>query len=88
MLGVSGWAMVSSAQILPLPAGPFQVRAGFYRKPAEPAPPAASLGLWLVQALCQILRGDWEQGLGLMVLWAHCLCHWSCCHPHAAAATP
>lgn len=86
VLGVSGWAMVSSAQILPLPPGPFQVRAGFCQKPAEPAPPAASLGLWLLQALCQILGGDLGQGQSLAP-WAHCLCRWSCCHPHAAPAT-
>lgn len=90
VLGVSGWGMVSSAQILPLPAGPLQVRVGFCRKPAEPAPPAASLGLWLVQALRQVLGGDWGQGQGLVAPWVHCLCRWrhgSCCHPRAAPAT-
>lgn len=62
----AGCVAVSSAQILPLPAGPFQLRAGFCRKPAQPAPPAASLGLWQVQALRQVLGGDWGQGQGLV----------------------
>lgn len=43
--GMSGWAVASSAQILPLPAGPRRVRVGFCREPAKPAPLAASHGL-------------------------------------------
>lgn len=76
-LGASGWATVSSAQKLPLPAGPFRVRAGFCWKPAEPAPPAASLGLWLGAGP----PGKSEGRTGAGCPRRHCLV--SCCCPHA-----
>lgn len=76
-LGASGWATVSSAQKLPLPAGPFRVRAGFCWKPAEPAPPAASLGLWLRAGP----PGKAEGRTGAGHPRRHCLV--SCCCPHA-----
>lgn len=76
-LGASGWATVSSAQKLPLLAGPFRVRAGFCWKPAEPAPPAASLGLWLGAGP----PGKSEGRTGAGCPRRHCLV--SCCCPHA-----
>lgn len=71
--GAPGWAAVSSAQILPLPAGPFRARAGFCWKPAEPASPAASLGLWLGAGPAPGPRGGGGhrgQDRGLVAPWA------------------
>lgn len=74
--GAPGWAAVSSAQILPLPAGPFRARAGFCWKPAEPASPAASLGLWLGAGPAPGPRGGGDTGDRTRA-WRHrgrCLC--------------
>lgn len=93
--GARCWVRRAGPRVgLSLPAGPFQVRAvGFCWKPAEPAPPAASLGLWLRAGPTPGPRGETRARSGAWRHHGRCLVRWElllslCCPPRSRLLLP